>query len=77
MVVVAVTSAPLTAELRGHIASMGPEAILAFEDGAIQAAFGVDRYPTYYLIDAEGTIVCARCTLDDIEPMIASRRTDL
>ena len=42
-------------------------------DDAAQTAFRVDRFPTYFLIDKDGTILCSRCQLDEIEPMIAAK----
>jgi thiol-disulfide isomerase/thioredoxin len=41
-------------------------------DEAAQTAYRVDRFPTYFLLDRDGKILCSRCTLDAIEPMIAS-----
>ena len=42
-------------------------------DDAAQTAFRVDRFPTYFLVDKDGTILCSRCQLDEIEPMIAAK----
>lgn len=42
-------------------------------DDAAQTTFRVDRFPTYFLIDRDGKILCSRCQLDEIEPMIASK----
>ncbi len=39
-------------------------------DDAAQTAFRVDRFPTYFLIGKDGTILCSRCQLDAIEPML-------
>ena len=41
-------------------------------DDAAQTAYRVDRFPTYFLLDRDGKILCSRCTLDAIEPMIAA-----
>lgn len=41
-------------------------------DDAAQTAFRVDRFPTYFLIGKDGMILCSRCQLDQIEPMIAA-----
>jgi hypothetical protein len=41
-------------------------------DDAAQTTFRVDRFPTYFLIDRDGKILCSRCQLDEIEPMIAA-----
>ena len=42
-------------------------------DEAAQTVFRVDRFPTYFLIDRDGTILCTRCQLDQIEPLIAAK----
>jgi len=34
------------------------------------AAYRIDRYPSYFLVDRAGVIACARCTLNKLEPMI-------
>jgi thiol-disulfide isomerase/thioredoxin len=42
-------------------------------DDAAQTTFRVDRFPTYFLIDGDGKILCSRCQLDEIEPMIIAQ----
>ena len=42
-------------------------------DEAAQTAFRVDRFPTYFLVDRDGTILCGRCQLDAIEPMVSAK----
>lgn len=42
-------------------------------DDAAQTAYRVDRFPTYFLVGKDGTILCSRCQLDQIEPMLAVR----
>lgn len=42
-------------------------------DDAAQTAYRVDRFPTYFLVGPDGQILCSRCQLDQIEPMLAVR----
>jgi thiol-disulfide isomerase/thioredoxin len=39
-------------------------------DKDAEAVYRIDRYPSYFLIDRAGTIACAHCALDKLEPMI-------
>jgi thiol-disulfide isomerase/thioredoxin len=40
------------------------------QDDAAQAIYRVDRFPMYFLVGRDGTILCSRCQLDKLEPMI-------
>jgi thiol-disulfide isomerase/thioredoxin len=40
------------------------------QDDAAQAVYRVDRFPMYFLVGRDGTILCSRCQLDTLEPMI-------
>jgi thiol-disulfide isomerase/thioredoxin len=40
------------------------------QDDAAQAIYRVDRFPMYFLVGRDGTILCSRCQLDTLEPMI-------
>jgi thiol-disulfide isomerase/thioredoxin len=40
------------------------------QDDAAQAVYRVDRFPMYFLVGRDGTILCSRCQLDKLEPMI-------
>lgn len=42
-------------------------------DDAAQTTYRVDRFPTYFLVGKDGTLLCSRCQLDQIEPMLAVR----
>jgi thiol-disulfide isomerase/thioredoxin len=42
-------------------------------DDAAQTAFRIDRYPTYFVLDRDGTIACSRCSLDAAEELIVKK----
>ena len=42
-------------------------------DEASQTAFRIDRYPTYFVLDRDGTIACSRCSLDAAEALIVKK----
>ena len=40
------------------------------EDDAAQSVYRIDRFPNYWLIGRDGTILCAHCKLDDVEQQL-------
>jgi len=40
------------------------------QDDAAQAVYRVDRFPMYFLVGRDGSILCSRCQLDKLEPII-------
>jgi thiol-disulfide isomerase/thioredoxin len=51
--------------------TLGPHRVgIAAQDEAAQSAYRVDRFPMYFLLGRDGTILCSRCQLDKIEPML-------
>ncbi len=43
---------------------------IAAQDDAAQAVYRIDRFPQYFLVGRDGTILCSRCQLDKIESQL-------
>jgi thiol-disulfide isomerase/thioredoxin len=72
---ISVTPEPESAELREVVATDHMTWTVATDvPGASHAAFRVDRYPMYFVIDEAGTIVCARCSLEEVSRELRRRR---
>ncbi|MEO7734060.1 MAG: TlpA disulfide reductase family protein [Kofleriaceae bacterium] len=66
--VVSITPELPSDPLRAFVAAHQMRWIVASDPtDAVATAFRVAAYPTYFLIDAAGTIACARCSLGEIE----------
>ena len=64
--VVSITPEPAD-EVRGFVASHGMKWRVASDHGgAVHAAFRVDRYPLYFVVEADGTLACVRCSLAEV-----------
>ena len=64
LVAIAAAADDVRAVLGDHAA--GIEAI----DDGVQMAYRVDRFPQYFLISRDGTILCSRCQLPQLEGML-------
>src|SRR5215468_5599502 len=54
-------------EVRAFVASHGITwRVAADHAGTVHAAFRVDRYPLYFVVDADGTLACVRCSLAEV-----------
>lgn len=67
--IVGIADARDTAAAVRQVLGPGEHGIQAIDD-AVQTLYRVDRFPMYFLLDREGRIVCARCSLDRIEGML-------
>lgn len=68
LVSIAMPSDDLPAFLKQHPPGGGIHAI--DDDDAAQSIYRIDRFPNYWLIARDGTILCAHCKLDDVEQQL-------
>ena len=72
--IISVTPEESSAELRAFVADHAITWSVASDSGPVHAAFRVDRYPSYFLIDADGMVVCAPCSLAQVDRLLGAPR---